>query len=355
MLGVAWKRAVSSSCRLSLWLVRSRLEAKVNREAETSGNVLPPGITLDQIEEAVTHSGYPLQTATSELLKEQFRVLPEWGYRDRITGDLRTLDILAIDTLAPQGSKEDSKVHPFLALLIECKQSLLPYVFFSEPVALNTSSARIPRICGLPSKEMVILTDDSRYAYPIPLLRALGVYKTPFLQDAPRCSVFSKCVRKGKGIELSGTEAYSGIVMPMMSAMEHFEKASAPRNTTAPRSVFMVLAVAVVDAPMIAYDISQDADKVKFVPWHRVIRNEPNEEDGGFLGRVGSHMGSQSAVDVVHKDFLGDYLTKYVRPFAKDFADLLLRHDEAFARGQIFVKGYGADQVSDLWSRADRE
>ena len=302
----------------------------MNTESQTSGNVLPEGMTLNQLEEAVTHSGYPLQTTTSELLKEHFRVLPEWGYRDRSTGELRTLDILAIDSLVP-GKSEQPKAWPFLAVLIECKQSTLPYVFFSESIGINRRTSRIPMICGLP-RQIVISRLDELTAYPIPISEALGVHESSFFHDPPRCSVFSKCVRKGKGFELSGTEVYSSIVMPMMSAMEHFTKVSVSRNSAGPRTAFMPIAVAVVDAPMAAYDINKQEDKISFVPWHRVIRNEPSEqEDRGYFG----HMGSQTAVDVVHKDFLRTYLTKYVRPLAQSYSELLLRHGEDLSKGSV--------------------
>jgi len=156
---------------------------------------------------------------------------------------------------------------------------------------------------------------------------------------------------KGNRIELSGTEAYSGIMMPMMSAMEHFEKSSMSQDTRPPRPVFIVLAVAVVDAPMIAYDINRKEDKLEFVSCHRVIRNEPDEKEDGFSAGASSHMGSQSAVDIVHKDFLGTYMTEYVRPFARNIADLMLRHHKKFASGSMFVNGYGADRTSDIWGR----
>jgi hypothetical protein len=326
----------------------------MNTDDQAAGNALPPGVSLEQVEQAVQHSGYPLQAITSQLLKEQFRILPEWGYRDRITGDLRTLDILAIDNLFPLDAK-DLQVHPFLALLIECKQASLPYIFFTEDVTIYTARARIPRISGFKSRKMSISTDDSSYSYSISMPEALGVYSTSFLQDSPRCSVFSKCVRKGDRLELSGTEAYSSIVMPMMSAMEHFEKTSISRQASVSHRIFIVLAIAVVDAPMIAYDVNRETDKLKFVPWHRVIRNEPDQEQPGSWASGISHTGFQSAIDIVHKDYLGTYLTKYVRPFAAGIADLLLQNSEAFSKSHIFVRGYGEDRTSDIWSRVGRQ
>src|ERR1039457_6168958 len=152
----------------------------MSSESQASGNILPEGMTLNQLEEAVTHSGYPLQTATSEFLKEQFSVLPEWGYRDRSTGELRTLDILAIDSLTPDKLERETKVWPFLAVLIECKQATLPYVFFSEWIGINKRTSRVPMICGLP-RQIVTFVQDQENGYPISLPDALGVYESPFI------------------------------------------------------------------------------------------------------------------------------------------------------------------------------
>jgi len=106
---------------------------------ETTGNPdtnrIGAGISEDQIVSAVQKSGYPLQVSVSEMLRakassqgSRFLVQEEWSYADDDTKGLRSIDLradLILHSYDPQ-----PRVRPQLNLLIECKQSQLPYVFF---------------------------------------------------------------------------------------------------------------------------------------------------------------------------------------------------------------------------------
>ena len=61
-----------------------------------------------------------------------FAVTEEWGFVDRETGIYRTLDVFGYKNLVGK-AKAGSRVEPGLVLLIECKRSELPYVFFKSP------------------------------------------------------------------------------------------------------------------------------------------------------------------------------------------------------------------------------
>src|SRR5665647_858773 len=105
-----------------------------------AANQLGPGLTDDQVRIAVERSGYPLQTIVGNLLRskpyfkgEEFRVQDEWCFVDRDTQELRTIDLFA--ELRLHDWDPQPRVRPQLNLLIECKQSLLPYVFFQTNAA----------------------------------------------------------------------------------------------------------------------------------------------------------------------------------------------------------------------------
>ena len=94
-------------------------------------NKLGSGVTEKAVNEAVAKSGYPLQTIIARSLRgQEFGVNEEWSYIDRDTSDLRTLDIMAAK-LFYDFESEPTRVRPTLNLLIECKQSNLPFIFFS--------------------------------------------------------------------------------------------------------------------------------------------------------------------------------------------------------------------------------
>jgi hypothetical protein len=94
-----------------------------------AANSIGPGIDERQILSAVEASGYPLQTNVAEVLRPYFeQVQQEWCYLDKDSGELRSIDIWAEQALHEWDPQP--RVRPTLNLLIECKQSQLPYIFF---------------------------------------------------------------------------------------------------------------------------------------------------------------------------------------------------------------------------------
>src|SRR5436309_856572 len=62
--------------------------------------------------------------------------------------------------------------------------------------------------------------------------------------------------------------------------------------------------------------------KLKATPWVRVVRHE-------YLDRPNKHERNERCViDVVHKDFLSDFITRELIPFSKLFAQRVLRHPD---------------------------
>jgi len=94
-------------------------------------------VTEADVLDAVGKSGYPLQNVVSDYLQTAtFRTVEEWSYLDKESGQLRTIDVKAEKPLFEYG-KGDIRVRPSLVLLIECKQSQMPYVFFLSAILLE--------------------------------------------------------------------------------------------------------------------------------------------------------------------------------------------------------------------------
>src|SRR5687768_10945920 len=94
-----------------------------------SKNVLGPSVKEAALIKAIETSGYPLQGIVAEkLIDAGFEVAEEWGFIDRDTNEHRSLDISAS---RKWGDNKDPVV-PSLSLLIECKRSTHPYVFFKK-------------------------------------------------------------------------------------------------------------------------------------------------------------------------------------------------------------------------------
>lgn len=303
-------------------------------------NQLGPGLTEDQVRVAVERSGYPLQTIVADLLRskpdanrEKFLVQEEWSFVDRDTDELRTIDLLA--RLQLHDWDPQPRVRPQLSLLIECKQSPLPYVFF------QTSGSPwlrdFPTVAGLRDDKIVIVSDDDPSSWTYTVTHALDLERDPF-QAAPRfCHTLSKCVRKGSEVELSGSDAYNGLILPLVKALQHFVHAQSPVDTAWYFDCHLTVGIGVLDAPMIGVTVESAGAALVALPWVRVLRHEYAEEAEHFERE---HL---RVLDVVHKDYLQTYLEGHLMPFADRFAERVLRHTTELATGLAFVPRMGAD------------
>lgn len=304
-----------------------------------AANQLGAGVTEDQIRDAVGRSGYPLQTIVGDLLRfktvaenENFRVQEEWSYLDRDTKELRTVDLLA--ELRLHDWEPQPRVRPHLNLLVECKQSTLPYIFFET--SRTPSLIDFPTIAGLREDKIVLTSDDdpSSWTYTVP--HALDLNEDPFQSALRTCHTLSKCVRKGSDVELTGSDAYNGLVLPLVKALQHFVHSQNPADTAWYFDCHASLAIGVLDAPMISVSVDQAGPILTAVPWVRVVRHEYEEKAERF------DRDQLRVVDVVHKDFLHVYLDEHLLPFAWRFAERVLRHPTELATGLAFVPGMGA-------------
>jgi hypothetical protein len=297
-----------------------------------NGNALPPGVSEEQVAQAIAKSGYPLQTAVAAELRKSFRVQEEWSYIDTDSESLRTIDILAEKYLYDP-VKEHPRVRPTLNLLVECKQSDLPYIFFLS--GAKVIAHKFPLLAGLFDDAINLKTDDSGSSWTMSILMVLDLLGHPFISDKNECcSTFSKCVRKGNDLELSGSEPFNALLLPILKAMQHFKKAEAPPKTARYFDCHLVVGLALLDAPMIGVRLSEQGEQASFfAPWIRVSRHESYENEDW------TKRSSLYAVEIIHKQFFERYLNEHLFPFADTFSKLALKHDIEIASGQGFASG----------------
>jgi len=308
-------------------------------------NKLGSGLKKIDVLEAVSKSGYPLQTTIANLLRTKFHVQEEWSYIDKDTQGLRTMDILAEKRLY-DFTQIEPRVRPSLTLLVECKQSELPYVFF-----LSSGKQQVPYfplLAGLFKNTLDITTDDNASSYEFSLLDALGLNSHPFLIKEPQyCMSFTKCVRKGSNLELSGSESYHGIIMPILKAMNHYQKIEEPGMTAFYFDIHIIIGIGVLDAPMIGVEKSKKSQNLMLTPWIRAVRHKTDKIPDW------RHRTRLFAIDIIHKDFLQPYLDNHILPFAEDFSKLSLKHQHVLASGKAFVKGMGKDPWRNIEKRLE--
>lgn len=309
-------------------------------------NKLGSGLTEASLLAAVSKSGYPLQTTVANSLRPHFPYLQqEWSYADENRQEVRTIDILAEKGLWDI-KQEQPRVRPTLDLLIECKKSELPYVFF-----LSSSKPWVrhfPLVAGLLHDSLTLVTDDDASSYVMPVLHALGLDSHPFItKEAEYCMSFSKCARKGKGLELTGTESFHGLVLPILKAMRYFQVSESPPRSFRYFDCHLVIGVGVLDAPMVGVRVVAQSHDLVLLPWVRVVRHE-TDKTADWLQRT-----KLFAIDVVHKDFFQNYVNEHVLPFARRFSELVLKHQKVLASGKGFASGFGKDGLHNIEQRLE--
>lgn len=316
-------------------------------QAEVQVNLsLPAGVSEDQILKAVAKSGYPLQTVVSHKLRQVEHVQQqlEWGFLDRTTGDMRALDILATINLADDDPNK-FRVRAGVALIIECKRSDLPYIFFTES---TSPYGNFPHVAGLKSEQIEVKTDDDRSTWSLRVLHVLGLDRHKFTLGPASCATFSKCERKSQDIVLSGSDPYQSIVLPLRSAVDHYRGALTPTSTAHYFDAQIVIALSVIDAPMLSAVVSDDGTTtLQNVQWQRLWRNEPDAASPGY------EYGETSAIDIVHVDYLQVYLEKHLLPFSREFAQRAHAHHEELASSKAFISGMGRDFWTNLYERLE--
>ena len=310
-------------------------------------NKLGPGVTAKALSDAITQSGYPLQLVVANLLRPDFRIQEEWSFFDKDINDTRAIDILA-EKWFWDIDKEQPHVRPALNLLIECKLSTLPYVFFvssGKPWIPN-----FPVLVGLRSRDITVSSDDDPSTWTMPVLHALELDSHPFISNEPEyCASFAKCERSGSSLRLSGEDVYRNIVLPISKAVHHFEVAETPVSTALWFDCHLTLGIALVDAPMVGVSIHKQSHKLESLPWVRLMRHETGEIPDW------SHSSNMFAIDVIHKDYFVSYLKEHLLPFAAEFSKMVLKHQNILVSGKAFVSGMGRDSWNNLEQRIQPE
>ena len=289
-----------------------------------AGNKLGAGTDETTLIRAIETSGYPLQGIVADKLKGRFVVTEEWGYIDRDTHDHRSLDVFAFRKLA------DGDVQPCVALLVECKRSRHPYLFFQNVV--DREIPEFPRLVAFPR---VTIKESGGIRISVPSgSHVLGLHEIPFVRPGPpHCSAFAKATGEGKKVTLSGAEPFNALILPLVKAMDH--ATSLYRVPSPLLQPIMILCLSVIDAPILVVTSPREASTPLFAPWVRVPRQEAHPEHNRIDYKY-------YVVDLVHVDFLDAFLSDHLTPFVDEFASRVQKQSTVLRNG-------GTVQNFDSW------
>jgi hypothetical protein len=307
--------------------------------------LLPASITVDDLRSAIAHSGYPFQGSVTNKLWESFdgierypTVQEEWAYLDSETNQVRSIDIFVELSLSKRTRLPAPKVQPYVNILAECKQSELPYIFFlrgQPPSQLNV----FPEVGGLSDTNITLFSEIDEASglipYSMDVHDVLAFWDLPFFSaPCPLAISVAKAARKGKGIELTGEEAYRSLTLPLMKAADHLKRLSQPQGGAETFAFRLIICVAVVRSPMFGVFRREHREVVDALPWVRVCRLEPLPS---LPFRTTSGV---RYYDVVHEDHLSEYMTILLR----DSRILSSRIEKA---ADVIAAGRGISQLAD--------
>lgn len=213
-------------------------------------------------------------------------------------------------------------------MLIECKRSQHPYIFFKN--VTERPILHFPAISGLRNKNASIYEQSMKRSQDVLGAAVLGIDKVPFVDPGPpKCSAFSKGVPSGKKIELSGSDPFNTLILPLVKALDHALELY--RAIEGPTTLYptLLFCISVIDAPMILRDSPDKVSDPILCPWVRVVRHEANPDPRSWM-RFRYY-----AVDAVHIDFFEEFLHKNLLPYAKTFASRARQLESVLFKGGV--------------------
>jgi hypothetical protein len=287
-------------------------------------NLVPEWVDETTLIGAIDRSGYPLQGVVAEkLIAARFDVTEEWGFLDKDTDEHRSLDLLAFTRLA----EDKDPVVPRLALLIECKRSIHPYVFFKR--VSDPYTARFPVITAAVADIEEERQGVGSRSYPsAPAQMILNLDSLPFITEPPRCASFSQAVLNGAKVNLSGEEPYKNIILPLVKSLQFRVQLDRPFIRSDRPVPTLVLCICVLDAPMLLVEAPSKAGDPVMTPWIRVLRLEAKQGE-----KQTSH--EFFGIDFIHIDALDWLITENLMPFAREFARRALSLHQVWKTGGI--------------------
>ena len=118
-------------------------------------------------------------------------------------------------------------------------------------------------IAGLKTRNIAITSDDDPSTWNFDPISVFDLNRHPFLtEETPICMTFSKCVRKGSDLVLSGSDAYQNLVFPLTKAALHLRDRQTPPKTAYYFDCDLIIPLAVIDAPMVGVSLEKNGTNI---------------------------------------------------------------------------------------------
>jgi hypothetical protein len=227
-----------------------------------------------QLLSALHDAGWLLEQRAVRVLSERdLHPRAGWAYEDvDEPGTSRELDVWTYRQLYRDN---DSKVLVAMSLLVECKQSSLPYVAIGQDLPQWRFSAN-PTEHVLPTQNLITARSPGRNEYT-PAWNELGFNDLAVDNGGSRfrATQLTRLDRKGSGWSASNSGIFTSLVYPLAKALrasqvghrtrEHQLSAESKRDHFA--EILLHFPVVLISCPLYVVDASTEAPVVERRPW----------------------------------------------------------------------------------------
>jgi hypothetical protein len=292
--------------------------SSTQNSAERVGNSLTAGVTEESLLAAIHKSGYPFQAEVVDRISRHLRAIhegnfdvdEEWAFVDGDSGSVRAVDAL-LSIGFPSSPGAVGALGFSAQILIECKQTELPYVCFVRP-HIGGHTQTFPEIAGIRSMDMDIYVDedpdgdDPGIAIGMSVHDTLAIFDIEFFtRPCPYTVSISKVARKAGGkLEMTGEDAYRSITLPLLKAADYLGERLGPKKSQRMFGFHPIMEVAVISGPLFSYEKDATGEHLHPINWVRACRLEPSRD--GFS----SATNSIRYFDIVHESYLEEYFSQ---------------------------------------------
>jgi hypothetical protein len=265
----------------------------------------------DEVVEALRQSGHLLeQEIAAGLETVGFATETNRAFADPEEGKSRELDVWATRTLYED---DERQLRVFIQLLIECKSSRAPFVVLTRPLGKGYRRSP-PQELSFPVPEYhTNVTNAAGRSYrvvPAFFYLELDQQYWPWT-DGRRGVAIIRLDRQKDKWAADNTGIFDSLVYPLAKAMLAFRNHFNPTGRATPvpghwKYVGLFLPVVVLDSRLYVVDGSSNAPQVEVVQHVRVQRELRTKHLQGLFG-----------IDVVHRDYLLDWVSRVVVPFGE--------------------------------------
>jgi len=290
-------------------------------------------ISKEKILQCIKKSGYPFEQIVASCLEEvKWYPTLNYAFTDFETTVSREIDVLAekhiwIESLSKQQNQPLVRLNA--ELLIECKQTKSPLVFFCRPKQISdffcTPNNEIVQYSGIKS-EVVVKPRNERDTYSFTASQFLRFGKlSHYSKSKEKATQFCKIYWKGKDLRADHAEVYQSFIVPLIKAVAYQKMLRRPKPTWRYFDMYLHYPIMIVKGDI--FKVDSECKSIEGVNHVELVRNYYSAKIGGTYH-----------IDVVSESYFRKFVDDVLMPSIKTMEKEVRKRDKALAKGEMRVR-----------------